>query len=397
VGRLRAAGCAVLLLAAVFAGSGGAETLPAPDAAEASLLAAVQALRDGRFNDGFDRVQALVKHEPNFRLAQLIYSELLAVRSGLKGGSPLTDTADPRVQELMDEYRLRLRDTARAPAAGLLPDDVLKLSSDTRYAVVVDLQRARLYVLENRDGGLHLLRSYYASIARNGFGKVSSGDLRTPVGIYHITGYKPGAQLPDLYGAGAFPVNYPNVWDRQHGRTGYGIWLHGVPHDTYVRPPRTSEGCVVLSNDDLLALKPYLDGRGVTPVIFSDDLRWQPPAASRALRNTLTRDIDRWRARWSARDTAGYLKFYAPDFRTDDGMTRSAFAAYKQRINADKRYIKVAVHDLSLFRYPGDPDLVLAEFIQDYRSDGYHDVARKQQYWRRQPDGRWQIVLEAGG
>lgn len=397
MGRLRAAGCAVLLLAAVFAGSGAAETLPAPDAAEASLLAAVQALRDGRFNDGFDRVQALVKREPNFRLAQLIYSELLAVRSGLKGGSPLSDTSDPRVQELLDEYRLRLRDTARAPAAGLLPDDVLKLSSDTRYAVVVDLRRARLYVLENRDGGLHLLRSYYASIARNGFGKVSSGDLRTPVGIYHITGYKPGAKLPDLYGAGAFPVNYPNVWDRQHGRTGYGIWLHGVPRDTYVRPPRTSEGCVVLSNDDLLALKPYLDSRGVTPVIFSDDLRWQPPAASRALRDTLIHDIDRWRARWSARDTAGYLKFYAPDFRTDDGMTRSAFAAYKQRVNASKRYIKVSVRDLSLFRYPGAPDLVLAEFTQDYRSDGYHNVARKQQYWRRQPDGRWQIVLEAGG
>lgn len=35
------------------------------------------------------------------------------------------------------------------------------------------------------------------------------------------------------------------------GRNGYGIWLHGTPSDTFSRPPRTSDGCVVLANTDL--------------------------------------------------------------------------------------------------------------------------------------------------
>jgi murein L,D-transpeptidase YafK len=61
----------------------------------------------------------------------------------------------------------------------------------------------------------------------------------------------PQDKLTDFYGSGAFPINYPNEWDRIRGRNGYGIWLHGTPRDTYSRPPRASDGCIVLSNEDL--------------------------------------------------------------------------------------------------------------------------------------------------
>ena len=392
---------AILLCISLGAGvltTAGAEKLPPPDAPEAALLNSISALREGNFNAGFRGVQDLVHREPNFHLAQLVYSELLAMRSGVHDGEQsLLDSNNPQVQDLLQEYRLRLHDAGTGPNGGLLPGNVLRLSGEIRYAVVVDLQRARLYVLENRADGLHLLQSYYASIAKKGFGKAASGDLRTPVGIYHITGYRPGAKLPDLYGAGAFPVNYPNSWDRRHGRTGYGIWLHGVPHDTYARPPRTSEGCVVLSNRDLLAIKPYLSSEPDTPVIFSDDLNWVKPAALNGLRHTLEKEIESWRASWSSKNTDANLAFYAKDFHTADGEDRATFAAEKRRVNARKRFIKVGVRDLSLFRYPGDADLVLAEFTQDYRSNDYHDTSRKQQYWRRGKDGRWRIVLANGG
>jgi len=50
------------------------EVLPPPDdAAESALLKAVNALRAGDFNADFNGIQGLVPHEPNFRLAQLIY------------------------------------------------------------------------------------------------------------------------------------------------------------------------------------------------------------------------------------------------------------------------------------------------------------------------------------
>ena len=75
-------------------------------------------------------------------------------------------------------------------------------------------------------------------------------------------------KLPDFYGPGAFPISYPNEWDKLHRRNGYGIWLHGTPSETYSRPPRATDGCVVLTNDDLRRLARYVDV-GRTPVVIS--------------------------------------------------------------------------------------------------------------------------------
>src|SRR3989338_9263109 len=52
-------------------------------------------------------------------------------------------------------------------------------------------------------------------------------------------------------GVGALPLNYPNEYDKRLGRTGSGIWLHGVPSDSYARSPNSTDGCVVLANPEL--------------------------------------------------------------------------------------------------------------------------------------------------
>lgn len=76
-------------------------------------------------------------------------------------------------------------------------------------------------------------------------------------------------------------------------------------------------------------------------------------------------------------------------------MNRAAFAAYKRRVNADKSFIDVQLKDLDVFRYPGDEPLVLARFVQQYRSDRFSRTNEKEQYWRRTAEGRWLIVREA--
>lgn len=302
----------------------------------------------------------------------------------------VASSATVRLQELVEEAQLRLA-PPKLPA-GSLPSALLKLSDTQRYAVVVDLPRARLYVLENIQGTLKVVREHYAAMGRNGVGKKNRGDLRTPIGIYNVTGFSNDQSLPELYGAGAFPLTYPNIWDRHHGRDGSGIWLHGVPLDVGSRAPRSSEGCVTMANSDLLALKPYLQA-GQTPVVLSDSLGWVPPSVIARERDALLARIEDWRQRWSAIDTDRYLDFYADDF-VSAGMNKAAFSAYKRRVNRSKRHIKVQLHDLDLLRYPGEPDLIVAQFRQDYTSDNFSVSARKQQFWRLQKDGSWKIVLE---
>jgi murein L,D-transpeptidase YafK len=389
--------------AALVSGFAIAATLPAsglPSAGsieehpERQLIHAVDAMQAGNYYTAQKSLEALLEREPNFHLAQLLYGQLLALRSGTHAGSPLADDSDdPRLRDLVDEFRARIDDSRSSPPADSLPSPILKLDAATRYAVVVDLSKTRMYVLENDKGNLHVIRDYYSAIARNGYGKQSAGDLRTPVGVYHATGFTPGSALPPFYGAGAFPLNYPNSWDRAHGKSGNGIWVHGVPANTYARAPRSSEGCVTLANEDLLSLKPLIEP-GETPVVFSDRVEWLPAAKVAAQRDTLLKAIEAWRRDWSALDTRSYLDFYASDFKTDDGMDKAAFADYKRRVNAGKKHVDVRLGDLSLFGYPGESGLVLAQFTQDYKSDNFDATSRKDQYWRRQADGAWKIVRE---
>jgi murein L,D-transpeptidase YafK len=316
-----------------------------------------------------------------------------ALEDQATGAAGAAAAADRKIQELLNQYQLRAQDSGKLPPEGTLPSPILHLAGAVRGAIVVDLPRSRLYALDNADGQLRVVREYYVSIAKNGFGKHTAGDLRTPVGIYYVTGFTPGSTLPDMYGAGAFPVNYPNAWDRRHGYTGSGIWLHGVPHDIYMRPPLDSQGCVVLSNNDLLSLRAVIAPRE-TPIVLADHVDWVPAQTMRAESDELRGRIERWRQLWSEMDTEGYLEFYADDFHTTDGMGRAAFARHKRRVNADKDRIDVRVDDLSLFRYPGEESLVMAEFTQEYRSSNFSTVSHKEQFWRREAKGNWEIVLE---
>ncbi len=356
---------------------------------ESSLVAAIELAREGKVGESVKALETLLKSQPNFRLAQLIYADLMAARSGVRG--IMADDQDPRIQELFEEARLRMDQARFAPAADSVPNSVLQLSGEYPYLVIVDLPGARMHLMRNLDGQLHKVSSRYAAIGRGGYGKEVEGDLRTPVGIYHVTGWKSDASLPELYGSGALPLNYPNLWDLFKAKTGYGIWLHGVPRQTYVRAPRSSEGCVTLANDDLLWLKPYVVNNRA-PVILTDSLKWISRAKLEGQRDAFLERIEQWRQTWADIDTEAYLKFYGDDFSTA-GMNKAQFADHKYRVNAKKKFISVELADISLFQYPGEP-MLLAEFTVVYNSDNFKSTSKKEQYWRQDEQGQWLIFRE---
>jgi len=62
-------------------------------------------------------------------------------------------------------------------------------------------------------------------------------------------------------------------------------------------------------------------------------------------------------------------------------------------VNAGKSWIKVNLKDVSLFEYPGERNLMMVSFTQDYRSNNMSKTTFKRQFWTRE-GGQWRIVHE---
>jgi murein L,D-transpeptidase YafK len=380
----------------------GIASLPAQSsstqmAAETLLGDVFSAVKARQLDVALSTAETLVGQYPNFRLAHLIRGDLLLART--RPLSTLGEVAfvgqqpDPAmVAALRDEARVRMTAYRSAPEkAALLPRDLIRLAPRHEYAVVVDTARARLYVFQNALPYPEKVADFYISHGKAGADKRLEGDNRTPLGVYHVTHFIPPNRLPDFYGTGAFPINYPNPRDRQLGRTGYGIWLHGSPPDTYARPPLASEGCVVLANDDLVRLASFVRP-GTTPVIIGENLEWVSQDQWLAGQEPFIKALEAWRTDWESLDVSRYLAHYAPAFVTEK-QTLAQWAEQKTRLARQREWIRVGVDDVSILRNPADPSVVEVTFRQQYESDGLSDVMLKRQFW--QYDGqRWQILYE---
>jgi murein L,D-transpeptidase YafK len=219
------------------------------------------------------------------------------------------------VSSLQDEARVRLKRYLDAPQVDYLPAPVLQLAPSQAHAILVDTGRSRLFVFENHGGRPRYVTDFYISLGKNGVEKQREGDQKTPLGVYTVIESK--EKLPDFYGSHAFPISYPNEWDRRHGRNGHGIWLHGTPSETYSRPPFATDGCVVLTNDDLARLSRFVDV-GRTPVVIGPTVEWQDPRRWDAQRDEFLAAFAQWRSDWESLDTSRYFTNYAAQFRSDD-------------------------------------------------------------------------------
>jgi len=364
------------------------------DSGPEPLLARIfEQIEENRWETALQQTEALVKAYPNFRLGHLIKGDLLLARTRpLKTfGEGGAKDALAQVADLREEAIARLRAYRDRPSDKTLPRYLLQLRPDQKNAVVVDTQKARLYLYQNDNGTPRFVADYYISHGKLGAEKFKEGDKKTPVGVYHVTSTIPRQKLTDFYGSGAFPINYPNEWDKKMGRNGHGIWLHGTPSDTFSRPPKASDGCVVLANADLDALAKNLQ-IGSTPVIISNSIEWLSLDDWQAERKALLTMIDEWRRDWESLDLDRYARHYARGFASD-GKNLDAWIAQKKKVNAGKQWVKVKTENISMFRNPGKDEYVVVTFEQDYQSSNLSNRMQKRQYWIKE-DGRWKIVHE---
>lgn len=357
------------------------------------LLANIfNAIERSRFDLALQQVDALIKSYPNYRLAYLIRGDLLLARTKPltrfgEGGAQATD----KVDDLRDEAIARLRAYKAKPPANYVPRYLVQMPPDQKYAVVVDTQKSRLYLYQNDKGTPRFVADYYITQGKLGADKTREGDKRTPIGVYHVTSSLPREKVGDFYGIGAFPINYPNEWDKRMGRNGHGIWLHGTPPNTYSRPPKASDGCVVLTNQDLTTLSKNLQ-IGLTPVIISNSVEWLSLDDWQKERQSLLGMLDTWRKDWESRDLDRYASHYALNFAAD-GQNRDQWVEQKRKVNSGKDWIKIETRNISVFRNPGKEEYVVVTFDQEYKSSNLDNVMKKRQYWIKE-DGRWKIIYE---
>ena len=135
-------------------------------------------------------------------------------------------------------------------------DRVTPLSSPPADAILVIKSEHRLYLLHD---GLPV-RSYSIALGLSPVGpKRQEYDFRTPEGRYVIDARRANSRY-----FRALHVSYPNTDDRKraaerHVPAGRDIMIHGLPNvmqkpSSYYRTQDWTNGCIALSNEDVLEL-----------------------------------------------------------------------------------------------------------------------------------------------
>ena len=363
---------------------------------ENELLKIITTLQSGQLASALQQTEAHLKTYPKSRAAYLIKADLLtAMSSPLATVGPSNFDQTKELQGVIHQLKNRLAHTRQREILSndMLPASLIEMG-DHQHVLVSDMSSGRLYLYESTAEGPMLLRDYYLTVGSAGYGKQVEGDNKTPIGVYSMYRYIASNELPDLYGAGAFPVDYPNLIDRYHKRTGYGIWLHGTPSTTYARSPWASEGCFVLSNDDFDDISPFIDVEIKTPVILSEEITWISRDALNAKREMYLSLLNTWKSDWESLDSEAYLAHYSRDNFNLGKADFTKWAQAKRRTNQSKTFIQIDLEVNSLFVYPGEQDMFVVNYTQRYLSNNYHSEAEKKQYWQKDASGQWRIIYE---
>lgn len=377
------------------------------DLVEKLLVKSLIQIAQGETDQAMTTVNELIRTTPNFKLAHLIRGDLLSAQGralNTFGNSATlgTKSNSNEIEGLKEEARTRLNYYFSTDNKRQVPNIAVQMNAQQNHLILIDTVKSRLFLYKKTTAGLQHVSDFYVSIGKNGADKKVEGDKRTPVGLYFAS-KKLTTPLSDFYGDGAYPLNYPNELDKHNKKTGYGIWLHGTPKDTYSRPPRASDGCVVLSNPDLNKLAPVLKA-GDTPVIISDNIEWvnsQNAALQTAQLKALNKALKSWQTDWISQNTDQYLSHYSNHFFYQGGEL-TKWANHKRRVQANKPKVTIKVSDVSMFSYPNvaqakkiksNAQIIVVDFDQYYESPTLKNKMRKRQYWTNE-NNQWKIIYE---
>lgn len=254
---------------------------------------------------------------------------------------------------------------------------------------IVDKTAKNLELLEFSDGKLESKFKQENIITGLMGDKLKEGDLKTPVGAYHITRhFKPS---DGYYGPAAFSLNYPNLYDTLRKRDGGGIWIHGLPFDGERIDTEKTKGCVAFNNDNLIQYEKIVGDKGGVVLINEKDY----VKATNEQIAAIFAQLFAWKHAWSVSDVEKYLEFYDKEFIRFDGQKYKDFVAMKRNIFARKEDKFIAFSKFKIMPYPSTQkgSFFKINFYEKYSTANYKFDGEKTLYVRLDGD-KMKILVE---
>tara|TARA_R110000868_G_scaffold204946_3_gene453168 strand:+ start:34719 stop:35768 length:1050 start_codon:yes stop_codon:yes gene_type:complete len=286
-----------------------------------------------------------------------------------------------------------------AQAAEVFPAPLLQLDDKfSHHVLVAEKSTHQLHLFQNDNGRPKLVKTVQMATGKKAGDKIFQGDHRTPEGVYQMTEFlthedliKRHGKAGEIYGVGAFVMNYPNPIDEREGKTGGGIWIHSTNDETRIDKGLDSRGCVVTANVDLIELAKYIE-LNRTSVVVVHNLSYLKSDAWESERANIVKTVSTWATAWQSEDLKTYLDQYdRKQFSDKIRGNYSAFSQYKKAVFSSPGTPEVNLSNISIMMANG---YAVATFIQDYKASNLADIGKKLLYLKKNEYYEWKIVSE---
>ena len=265
------------------------------------------------------------------------------------------------------------------------PSNILLLSNYfSNYIFVAEKSSHKLYLYRNDSGNPTLVKTYPMATGKIKGDKWRSGDRKTPEGIYNFQKFLPAKELlrrygkeGEIYGSGAFTMDYPNPIDHMEKKTGGGIWLHSTNDESRIQKGLDSRGCIVVSNIHLKEISTYMSLQR-TPVVVVEKIHYLKKELWERDRNQIQEFINTWEDAWEQENISDYISHYDPKkFHSPTHGNLKRYKAYKSAVFRGNGKPNLEISHLTILR---ENNYVKVSFAQHYQSNRLNDVGEKTLY-----------------
>lgn len=272
----------------------------------------------------------------------------------------------------------------------MVPNGILRLGDGAYYSqhvILADKAKRIVSVWKNTEGKLTKVTEYKNDLGKAEGDKKYEGDNKTPEGIFFFNEVLEGNKIPfQKYGVRAITTNYPNLFDKREKKTGYGIWLHGIPDEVGLK--RGSEGCVVINNDSILEVTKYIDLKN-TAFLIEDEVTYVNQETQQKRRAEVENFLKTWKESWVGKDIETYINHYSDKFYSSR-KNKKQWKAHKSHLNKVYKQFFVDFSDPVVFEVDNQ---LIVRTLQHYKSPNINDIGEKTVYLERE-DGKLKIVAE---